>query len=79
MARQARVKSATGIYHVMLKGLDGRNIFLDDADRSTFMEKLKKAREIGGFELYAYCLMDNHIHQGNQLALEQTVELSALI
>ncbi|VUZ26457.1 Uncharacterised protein, partial [Acetobacterium wieringae] len=24
MARQARVKSATGIYHVMLKGLDGR-------------------------------------------------------
>ncbi len=37
MARQARVKSATGIYHVMLKGLDGRNIFLDDADRSIFM------------------------------------------
>ena len=62
MARQARVKSATGIYHVMLKGLDGRNIFLDDADRSIFMEKLNKAREIGGFELYAYCLMDNHVH-----------------
>ncbi len=53
MARQARVKSATSIYHVMLKGLDGRNIFL---------EKLNKAREIGGFELYAYCLMDNHVH-----------------
>lgn len=32
MARQARIKSATGIYHVMLKGLDGRNIFLNDAD-----------------------------------------------
>jgi REP element-mobilizing transposase RayT len=62
MARQARVKSVTGIYHVMLKGLDGRNIFLDDADRSIFMEKLNKAREIGGFELYAYCLMDNHVH-----------------
>ncbi|WP_279289685.1 hypothetical protein [Acetobacterium fimetarium] len=27
MARQARVKSTTGIYHVMMKGLDGRNIF----------------------------------------------------
>ncbi|MBU4438706.1 MAG: transposase [Acetobacterium sp.] len=62
MARQARVKSTTGIYHVILKGLDGRNIFLDDADRSIFMEKLNKAREIGGFELYAYCLMDNHVH-----------------
>lgn len=27
-----------------------------------FLEKLNKAREIGGFELYAYCLMDNHVH-----------------
>lgn len=62
MARQARIKSVTGIYHVMLKGLDGRNIFLDDSDRSIFMEKLNKARETGGFQLYAYCLMDNHVH-----------------
>ncbi|MBI4857761.1 MAG: transposase [Acetobacterium woodii] len=62
MARQARVKSTTGIYHVILKGLDGRNIFLDDSDRSIFIEKLNKARETGGFQLYAYCLMDNHVH-----------------
>jgi REP element-mobilizing transposase RayT len=26
------------------------------------MEKLNKAGEIGGFELYAFCLMDNHVH-----------------
>lgn len=32
-------------------------------DRSTFMEKLTNAREIGIFELYAYCLMkSNHVH-----------------
>ena len=62
MARQARQKSYTGIYHVILKGLDGRNIFPDDADRLMFMDKLKKARELGGFKLYAYCLMDNHVH-----------------
>ncbi len=62
MARQARVKSTTGIYHVLLKGLDGRNLFWDDSDRSIFMEKLNKARETGGFQLYAYCLMDNHVH-----------------
>ena len=62
MARQARKKSTTGIYHVMLKGLDGQNIFLDDADRSIFLEKLDKARETGGFQLCAYCLMDNHVH-----------------
>lgn len=62
MVRQARIKSATGIHHVMLKGLDGRHIFLDDSDRSIFMEKLNKARKTGGFQLYAYCLMDNHVH-----------------
>ena len=62
MARQARQKSSTGIYHVVLKGLDGRNIFLDDADRLMFIDKLKKARQAGGFKLYAYCLMDNHVH-----------------
>lgn len=61
-ARQARIKSTTGIYHIILKGPDGRNIFLDDSDRSTFMKKLNKAREIDGFQLYAYCLMDNHVH-----------------
>ena len=62
MARQARAKSITGIYHVILKSIDGRNIFLDDSDRSIFIEKLNKARETGGFQLYAYCLMDNHVH-----------------
>lgn len=62
MARQARVKSTTGIYHVLLKGLDEHNLFLDDSDRSIFMEKLNKARENGGFQLYAYCLVDNHMH-----------------
>lgn len=62
MARQAREKSSTGIYHVVLKGLDGRNIFLNDPDRLMFLEKLYKARETGDFKLYAYCLMDNHVH-----------------
>ena len=75
MARQAREKSTTGIYHVMLKGLDGRNIFLDDADRALFLEKLDKAREAGGFELYAYCLMDNHVH----LLLKEGEELGTSI
>ena len=46
MARQARKKSITGIYHVILKGIDGRNLFMDDSDRLIFMEKLNKAREV---------------------------------
>lgn len=62
MARQARIKSTTGVYHVMLKGIDSRNIFMDEEDLQFFMEKLIRARELGEFKLYAYCLMDNHVH-----------------
>ncbi|MBB6215045.1 REP element-mobilizing transposase RayT [Anaerosolibacter carboniphilus] len=62
MARIARVRSKTGIYHIMLRGIDKRNIFLDDEDRMKFIEKLLKARKTAGFKLYGYCLMDNHVH-----------------
>lgn len=62
MARQAREKSQSGIYHVILKGIDARVIFLEDLDRVKFMKQLLKARERGDFGLIAYCLMDNHVH-----------------
>jgi len=62
MARQARKRSATGVYHIMLRGIDKRNIFLHDDDKMIFMKKLLKAKENVNFGLYGYCLMDNHIH-----------------
>lgn len=75
MARQARRKSNTGIYHIMLKGMDGRDIFLDNEDRETFIEKLLSARERSGFKLYGYCLMDNHIH----LLMEENEEIGTSV
>lgn len=62
MARQPRVRSATGINHAVLKGIDGRNIFLDEEDKSIFIEKLMKARELGEFQIIADYLMVNHVH-----------------
>lgn len=62
MARQARNHSSTGIYHVMLRGIDKRLLFMDDEDKKKFIKGLAKAKEIAGFKLYGYCLMDNHIH-----------------
>ncbi|MFZ5946269.1 MAG: transposase [Bacillota bacterium] len=46
----------------MLKGIDDRNIFLDNEDKLVFLEKLFKVRETVNFMLYGYCLMDNHVH-----------------
>ena len=62
MARQARKRSSTGIYHVMLRGIDRKDIFLDDEDRRKFLESIIKAKKKGKFKIYGYCLMDNHIH-----------------
>jgi REP element-mobilizing transposase RayT len=62
MPRQARKKSKTGIYHVMLKGIDDRDIFLENFDRSKFIEQVIKAKEKAKFVFLAYCLMDNHAH-----------------
>lgn len=62
MGRQQREKSQSGIYHVMLRGIDRRALFFEDEDREKFMWYLKRAKEKSGFLLYGYCLMDNHIH-----------------
>ncbi|TCK92585.1 REP element-mobilizing transposase RayT [Natranaerovirga hydrolytica] len=75
MARQARKRSATGIYHIMLRGIDKRNIFLDDEDRKIFVEKIKRAKEKANFELYAFCLMDNHIH----LLIKESEDIGTII
>jgi putative transposase len=62
LPRLARAKSRTGIYHVMLRGINKQTIFDEDEDKRKFLETLKKYKEISLFDLYAYCLMDNHIH-----------------
>lgn len=62
MPRQARKKSETGIYHVMFRGVNREPIFTDDEDNWKFINILKKYKETSGFELYAYCLMGNHLH-----------------
>ncbi len=62
MARLARKKASTGIYHVMLRGADRRILFSDDEDNQRFLDTVIKVKPISGFRLYAYCLMGNHVH-----------------
>ena len=57
-----RRKSETGIYHTMLRGVNQQQIFYEDEDYNKFLSVVKDCKMISGFELYAYCLMGNHIH-----------------
>ena len=64
MPRQMRKRSATGIYHVMTRGNGGQSLFEHDEDNKRFLEILYETKEKLDYEidLYAYCLMGNHIH-----------------
>ncbi len=62
MPRKAREKSESGIYHVMLRGINKQQIFLDDEDFEKFLWVLHDVKEVSEYKLLAYCLMGNHIH-----------------
>lgn len=71
MSRRPRENSATGIYHVMLRGINHQNIFYDQYDYKDFLTMLlKQARPENQQHqplpphciVYAYCLMPNHVH-----------------
>lgn len=77
MPRRARRKSGTGMYHIMIRGINRQSIFEEPADKVRFLEILETCKEISGFALYAYCLMDNHVHllvQERDEPIEQIVK-----
>lgn len=62
MPRRARKKSSSGIYHVMLRGINKQVIFEDEEDNQKLLQILKECKEKSGFKLLAYCFMGNHLH-----------------
>lgn len=62
MPRQARLHVPGGLYHVIVRGIDRREIFNDDADRNAFLSRLAKALESSDCRCYAWALMSNHVH-----------------
>lgn len=62
MPRQVRKISSTGMYHIMIRGINKEPIYLGNRDNQRFLEILKSNKERNEFELYAYCLMKNHAH-----------------
>jgi len=62
MPRQKRTLSPTKIYHIMVRGNAGRDIFFDEEDRKKILRIIDNKKREREFEIYAYCLMDNHFH-----------------
>ena len=62
MPRTAREKSESGIYHIMLRGINQQNIFEDEEDNKKFIDILERYKTEIDYKIYAYCLMGNHVH-----------------
>jgi len=62
MPRVARIKSSSGIYHIITRGINQQNIFSSDDDYKRLLNTLARYCRKSNCEIYAYCLMDNHIH-----------------
>ena len=62
MPRTERKQSKTGIYHIMLRGINKQLIFEEPEDYTEFLSCLSDVKAISCFKLYAYCLMGNHVH-----------------
>lgn len=62
MPRIARIKSNTAVYHIMARSISEVNLFKDDEDKKNYLYIVKDYQIIYNFKVYAYCLMDNHLH-----------------
>lgn len=62
MARKLRLEYEGAMYHVMNRGDRREPIFKDDRDREIFLETLGQAAQKTGWQIHAYCLMNNHFH-----------------
>lgn len=62
MPRKAREKSKSGIYHIIMRGINRQTIYEDEKDYVKYKQTLLEYKEKSGYEVYAYCLMGNHVH-----------------
>jgi putative transposase len=62
MARLARVVVAGYPHHITQRGNRQQQVFFEDSDYSYYLDLLKEWCGQEGIEVWAYCLMTNHVH-----------------
>lgn len=62
LSRPPRIISETGLYHIVFRGINRQNLFEESADYEKMLEIITEEKANEKFEIYAYCLMTNHVH-----------------
>ncbi|GAI16481.1 unnamed protein product [marine sediment metagenome] len=64
MTRRNRteIEHEGAIYHIIIKGIEGTDIFSDDVDRNKFLKLLEEMSNSFKVDIFSYALMDTHSH-----------------
>jgi REP element-mobilizing transposase RayT len=62
MPRQARIDAPRALHHIIVRGIEKRDIFKDDTDRERFVQRLGNILSESQTPCYAWALLPNHFH-----------------
>jgi len=62
MPRKARIDAPGALHHIIVRGINQRKIFFDDADRDDFLDRLGDILSDTKTPCFAWTLMTNHLH-----------------
>ena len=62
MPRIARIIAPGYPHHITQRGNNRATVFFDDEDRQTYLKLLGGYARKHAVQIWAYCLMDNHVH-----------------
>ena len=62
MARRKRISSQSGYIHIITRGVNKQDIFLEKRDYRRFLDIMEKVLSRYHIDVVAFCLMSNHVH-----------------
>jgi REP element-mobilizing transposase RayT len=62
MPRKARIDAPGALHHIIVRGINRREIFFDDSDRNNFLDRLGAILADSNTPCFAWTLMPNHLH-----------------
>jgi len=62
MPRRSRIDAPGALHHIIVRGIDRKSIFKDDADKDNFLGRLKDILTDSATSCFAWALIPNHFH-----------------
>lgn len=62
MPRMKREIAVTKVYHIIIRGINKQDIFLDKQDIFKFIKEIERTKKKYEYEIYAYSFMNDHVH-----------------